>query len=188
MSAIPNPPDEGKPPSQTATSSMVHRHSIRVSRPFEVVRRQIDELGERWLEDALRSAIQRGHASTPDVEMRGPFLHVRVRVGRPHVEPRTYALPIEWELKGGAIPGAVTGKLEVLEAGPEEAQVGVRMVSQVPPQEDEGRLRVEHTLEVTAQFFLNRVFWTLEALAGSTPCLDRKRMSPQPEDRAHTRR
>jgi hypothetical protein len=58
----------------------------------------------------------------------------------------------------------------------------------VPPQEDEGRLRVEHTLEVTAQFFLNRVFWTLEALAGSTPCLDRKRMSPQPEDRAHTRR
>jgi hypothetical protein len=94
---------------------------------------------------------------------------------------------MEWEVMGGAIPGAVTGKLEVLEVGPDEAQVGVTMVprAEVLPQEDEGRRRVDDTLEVTARFFLNRVFWTLEALSQFDSLPQPPRISPLPEDRAH---
>jgi hypothetical protein len=180
MTALPNPPYDGNPPLQSATSEMVQHHSVRISRSFEVVEREIAELGERWLEDAVRSAIQHGQDSIGDSRENGPFLHIRVRLGRPSAGPRAIALAVEWEVNGGAIPRTATGQLEVVEAGPDEAQVGVRMVPHPAgiSEGDEERRRVDHILDIATRFLLNRLFWTLEALNRFEPLPRPPRKSP----------
>lgn len=129
---------------------MMRYHSIQVSRPFDVVKQQLAELDERWLEDTVRAASERSEASPRDTGAprdTDAAVRVRVRVGRPYVGRRVFALPMEWEVQGGVLPSALTGELEVLQVGPAEAQVGVRMVPrpELLPKGDEERTRIQHT-------------------------------------------
>jgi hypothetical protein len=74
---------------------------------------------------------------------------------------------MEWEVMGNVAPWALRGELEVCQVGPGETRIGVKMA--VAPKlgaaEDWKQAGADESAEIAAQSFLQRVFWTLEALS-----------------------
>ena len=168
MTAAPSLP-HGREAWPTASSELAQHHSIRIARPYGLVERQIARLDDRWLEDAVRSALQRGYsfeAGDPEENRTSPDF--RIRFGRRSSGPEGFVLPIAWEIEGPAGLHAGTGRVDVVAvpAGPDETQVGVRIVADPEASHpgDEEQRRIDHALEVASGCLLSRVFWTLEVL------------------------
>ena len=140
-------------------------HSIPVSRPFDVVTRQVLELGEAWLEDAARTATRRG-AACGETSPQGAntTVEAHVRVGWPCWGDGVCRLPIEWEVTGNP-PWALRGELEVCHVSSEEARLGLKMVVAPALVSKAERSSLQRTVEVAALSFLLRLFWALEALS-----------------------
>lgn len=75
-------------------------HTIEVSRPFEIVIQQVLELGEAWVEGAVRMSIGAGAAGVESPPWGRPLPVIRVRMGWPRREGAVFKLPMEWELTG----------------------------------------------------------------------------------------
>ena len=142
-------------------------HTIQVSRPFEVVARQVLELNEAWLADAVRTAgVAACRGTPPGDEGTAGF---QVRVGWPCRRWGLLRLPMEWEVTGVMAPRALSGELEVRQVSADETRIGVKMALSKEPAVPQGSepVRVVETAELVTRLFLQRVFWTLEALSRS---------------------
>lgn len=142
-------------------------HVIQVARPFDVVAQQVLELDEAWLEDAVRIAtkpvVAGGSTRAPGTD---PTLGVRVRVGWPCRRWGVVRLPMEWELTRNVPAWALRGELEVRQVSPDETRMAVTMTAteRVSPGQTE-QSGVEEAAEIVTRSFLQRLFWTLEALS-----------------------
>lgn len=141
-------------------------HSVRISRPFDVVTQQLLGLEDQLLRDAAVAATGQGEASPH--RGRAPTangaLDVDLRVGVPNTEQGLFALPLTWRVSGGPLPCDLSGEFEVRAVTAREAQVAFRMVSAVGAHLDtDEEARARRMVEVATRSFLNRVFWTLEA-------------------------
>ena len=140
-------------------------HTIQISRPFEVVARQVLDLDEAWLAEAVRSAAGAASRGTPPGDERTADFHVRV--GRPCRKRGRLRLPMEWEVTGIVAPRVLSGELEVCQVSAGETRIGVKMTLSTEPAvpQDSEPVRVAETAELVTRLFLQRVFWTLEALS-----------------------
>ena len=137
---------------------VVVRHSVRISRPLDVVKQEL--LDEELLTLALLWAAERVEGASPWPAA----LDVHVRVGPWYGGHDFFAIPMTWAVSGGVLPVTLCGEFDVCATSPVEVEVGVRMVSlreMLAQQHQEAPVRP--VLEVVTRSFLNCVFWTLEA-------------------------
>lgn len=143
-------------------------HAVEILRPSAVVAEQVIALGEAWLEDAVRTAAWRAAAVggvAPETDA-GGINRVRVRVGRPSEGSDVFRLPMEWEAPGTMLPDQLRADLEISPADRLAARIAATISAPrtlVPEQETE-RIRIEEIADVAVRSFLQRLFWTLEAL------------------------
>lgn len=62
--------------------------------------------------------------------------------------------------------GLLRGELDVLQTGPTEARIEVNMAAppELLPAQDWERAQLEQSIEIATRSFLQRLFWTLQAL------------------------
>lgn len=143
-------------------------HAIEISRPSAVVAEQVVALGAAWLEDAVRTATWRAAAVggiTPETGASGSN-GVRVRIGRPSEGSDVFRLPMEWEAPWTILPDQLRADLEISPADRLAARIAATISAPrtlVPEQQTE-RVRLEEIADVAVRSFLQRLFWTLEAL------------------------
>lgn len=138
-------------------------HAIQICQPSAVVVQQVLELGEAWLEDAVRTATSAGWCGGP---AHSEFTsQVHVRVGLPCGTQQLFQLPMEWELVG-TVGSPLRGELNVVHIGPAEARIEVSMAAPpaLIPDEEPERTQLERSIERATGLFLQRLFWTLQAL------------------------
>lgn len=100
-------------------------YSIRVSRPFGVVKGQLLDVDGRWMEDTFRAGVTaQGVPARGNLTDRpaGSSLGIRVLMERPYVGHGVFVLPMQWELTGTELPKALTGDLRVFRTGPDEVE------------------------------------------------------------------
>jgi hypothetical protein len=138
---------------------------LRIALPCNVVAQQVLGLGEIWLEDAVRTAVSAG---TPSGEARqgARTAGIGVRIGRPCGGPDALELPMEWELPGAGGAVVVRGELAVVPAGHDEALIGVNMAvsTEASAPRLAERTPLEEIIESATGSFLQRLFWTLQAM------------------------
>lgn len=138
--------------------------TIQICRPSAVVAQQILELGEAWLEDAVRTATSTEWCLGPAHPGLNSEVHLRFRLSCG--TRQQFRLPMEWELVSTAGSTLLRGELEVVPTGPSEARIKVNMAlppELIPAQESE-RAQLERSVEIATRLFLQRLFWTLQAL------------------------
>ncbi len=135
---------ESEPQVEAANRSAA---SIQIGRPFDVVARQLLDLGEAWFEDAVRRAGLSAACGGS-----GP---VWVRLSWPSREPGALRLPMEWEVAHDPSPWTVSGELRLRPLGATETRIDLAL--DAPGTAEEG-------FDDAAQSFLRALFWTLEAL------------------------
>jgi hypothetical protein len=137
---------------------VVVRHSVRISRPLDVVKQEL--LDQELLTVALLWAAERAEGVSPHPAA----LDVHVCVGRWYGRHEFFAIPMAWVVSG-CVPAALSGEFEMRAVSPGEVEVGLRMVSlrEAPSQRHDEEEPVRPVFEVVTRSFLNCVFWTLEA-------------------------
>lgn len=134
--------------------------TIEVTRPFQVVARQVLALDEGRLGYAARNAL-RGTANW-GAPLDASTTGVRVRVGSPRQGKRRLWLPLDWEVTGIVRPWALRGALDVRELSLGETRLAFAAKLAGP---DPGEpIRVAEAAGRVTQSFLQQVFWILEAL------------------------
>lgn len=139
-------------------------HAIEIFQPSALVAQQVLELGEAWLEDAVRSATSAGWCGGS--AQRELTSEVHLRVGCPCATQQLFRLPMEWELAGMVGSGLLRGELDVVPTGPTEARIEVSMAAppELVPARERERAQLEQNIDIATRSFLQRLFWTLQAL------------------------